>query len=623
MKKEIKINNQWNSGDGAKNAFVTSAIGKKRNVLNNWDNLEKLSEAKQQEILAKMQASGETNPILEEENKRRPLLVQQDKLRRKVASATAEGFGSGGASYPASGATNTIHLAPDLYSPLFLTQNLQLPRDRIVQNAWNRAFYELHPIVRSCINLHAAYPIAKMNITCKEKKIEEFYNTMAEEIDLLSVVQGISLEYWKIGEAFPFAEFDSANKKWKKITVYNPDYIVVQPTIYSGEYNYFLVPDEGLRQIVFSNNPAHIAQKRSLKQDVVERVLKNEYIPLNPFNISHIKNATSPYSPRGTSIIASIWKDLINYDRLRECKLIQADGMINPITLVKLGNSANEGYFPRQEELEQWRLILEQAQYDKDFKIITHPDVSIDFLGRSGALVDISGDYDKIIDNIFFGLMTPKSILTQEGASYASASVGLEVLRQRYDNFRNMLSRWIIHKVFAPIAQENSFWERKDGEKKLILPTIEWNQLTLFDIDSYIQHLTTLRDKKVDNTVPGLSTETMFRSLGLNFEEERKKTKRELIQDIILQKEVEQLSQMNLSDLRSLDPEMPITEVNKVEAPLPGQAPMGGSPSPIGGIPTDIGLPPLGSDAGGGMGGPPPGDLGGGGGMGGPPPPPM
>jgi len=67
--------------------------------------------------------------------------------------------------------------------------------------------------------------------------------------------------------------------------------------------------------------------------------------------------------------------------------------------------------------------------------------------------------------------------------------VALDVLKQRYSQFRNMISNWLRTKIFAPISQMNEFYEYIDGEKKLIVPEIDWNHMSLFDVDSYINIL--------------------------------------------------------------------------------------------------------------------------------------
>lgn len=46
----------------------------------------------------------------------------------------------------------------------------------------------------------------------------------------------------------------------------------------------------------------------------------------------------------------------------------------NELLLVKVGGN---GYSPTQEDLEKWREVFEEAQYDKDFKIFTHDAINV------------------------------------------------------------------------------------------------------------------------------------------------------------------------------------------------------------------------------------------------------
>lgn len=309
------------------------------------------------------------------------------------------------------------------------------------------------------------------------------------------------------------------------------------------------------------------------------------------------------------------------------CKFVQSDSMINPLTLIKVGSSNADGHYPRPEDLQVWREIIEEAQYDKDFKIVTHPDVSIERIGFNGQIVDTTNDFNMIIDNLLMGMMVPKAIITQEGATYASASVALDVMRQRYNNFRNMMANWLTQKIFAPIAEANDFYKYENGKKRLIVPEIEWNQMTLYDLDSYIGHLMALYDKQPRAT----SKKTLFRSLGLNVKDEDANIREESISNAIVEREKQELAKMSLSELRALDPETPLLESE--DSPLPGMpggpggmSGPGGMPGDLGGgLPglPDLGGPPLGgSDMGGGLSGldspmgppggsPPGGDLGG------------
>jgi len=471
-----------------------------------------------------------------------------------------------------------------------------------------RNFFDLHPIVRNAITLHATYPISKLNVKCADKKVEQFFADMIEEMDLMGALGDVALEYWKLGEAFPYAELDEETGKWRKIIVQNPDYIHVKKTVVASEPVISLRPDAVLQRLVLSNNPADIQLRKQIPEQVLYHVRKGQNIPLDNFNVSHLKMLSSPYDVRGTSVIVSAFKDLMLYDKLREAKFAQADGLVNPITLVKIGGTTEGEYHPTNEDIEFWRNIIEEAQYDKDFKLITHAGMSIERVGASGAVLDIGSDVELIIKNIHHGLMVPQAVIDTESAVYASASIGLEVLRQRYFNFRNMIAKWLVNKIFAPISEIQRFYTFEGGMKKLIVPEVEWNQMNLYDLQDYVANISSLV------TTKQASLQTLYRSLGLSYEDERKKLREEAINDAIRQREEGALASMTLTDLRGLDPEQEIME------PLPNE---GGLGAPGGAPGGDMGLGAGGPGGPGGAGGL--GGLGGGGPMGMPelaPPPP-
>lgn len=507
---------------------------------------------------------------------------------RKHASA-------GMASLPTTRHTTDM-LGPEVYSPLFQLSNLNLPRDRVTMNAWNRVFYDTHPIVRNAINLHASYPISKINITCKNKEIQSFFLEMAERLNLYDVVYGAALEFWKMGEAFPYAELDRKAGSWKRITILNPDYIFVDKSVIGDQTVVSLRPDAALQRIVSSQSPRDIEIRRKLPQYIVDYVRKGQNIPLDNFNVSHLKLLSSPYDVRGTSIIVSCYKDLMLYDKLRESKFAQADGMVNPMTLVKLGGN---DYRPTPSDIQAVKQTLEEAQYDKDFKMVTHDGVTIERVGFSGAVLDIAGDIELIDRNIYTGLMTPKALMDQESATYASSSVGLEVLRQRYDIFRNMIKKWLEMKIFAPISEMQGFTEYVDGQERLIIPQIDFNHMNLWDMGDYIQSISAfVSDKKI-------SRQTLYRSLGLSYEEENRRLKEEMISDAIRMKEEQSLQAMRLSEIRSLNIDSDIPE--PVDGLAEAQQDLGGMeglPGLSSGPGMDAGLPGMAASDGG-MGGPP------------------
>jgi len=275
-------------------------------------------------------------------------------------------------------------------------------------------------------------------------------------------------------------------------------------------------------------------------------------------------------------------------------KFAQADGMVNPTTLVKIGSP---DYKPTPADLESWREIFETAAANKDFKIFTHDAVTIERIGYGQGIYDISGDITQLIKEIYVGLQVP-SVLMDGGqdTTYANGGVALDVLRQRYMQFRNMMASWLKRKIFAPVSKCQGFYEFVGGKKQLIIPEIDWNHMSLFDAGDYIDKLMTLTQGEGDQKRASLHS--LYKSMGLEYEDEKRKKRKEAIQSAIEKKEKVALDTMGLGELRSLDEDDEILDIDEGKSPkkkentVPGEVPPGES-----------GMPDLG------MGGPPPPSL--------------
>jgi hypothetical protein len=526
---------------------------------------------------------------------------------------------------------DSVKQTPEVYSPLWLNSNLNLPRDRATINAWCRSFFALNPFVHNAICLHSTYPISKLNIKCPNKDIEKFFNDMIEEIDLMNICVQIAQEFWLLGEAFIYAELDESKGKWSRLLIQNPDFMIVKRTVVANEPIIMLRPDANLQKIIFSNRPSDVEQRKQLNQHIIDSVRRGENIPLDNFHVSHLARIISPYEIRGTGLPVCIFRQLMLFDKLRESKYAQADNMINPLTIVKIGSA---DYKPTFADLEAWRNVFEEAQYDKDFKIFTHEGVDVTRVGYGQGIYDISGDITQLVKEIYVGLQVPP-VLMDGGAdtTYANGGVALDVLRQRYMQFRNMMSQWLKRKVFAPISKIQGFYDYSGGQKQLIVPEIDWNHMSLFDAGDYINSLVTLTQGT--DEAKRVSLHTLYRSIGLEFDDEARKMRKEAIQIAIAKKEKAALEAMDLNALRSLDDEDEIPEPETQpgqpqDQTVPGETPGGGSP---GGAMPDLGMPPPPGGApppppgpgpagppGGDTGAAPPGGAGGGGSPSGPPP---
>lgn len=264
------------------------------------------------------------------------------------------GSGSGNIASSSSGwrgSNDTTRQVPELYSPLWLNSNLNLPRDRPTINAWSRSFFALNPIVHNAISLHSTYPIAKLNIKSKNPQVEKFFSQMIEEIDLMNIAVLAAQEYWILGEAFIYAELDESAGKWSRLMILNPDYVNVQRNVIASEPIISLRPDESLRRVVNSNSPADLQQRKQINPSIIEHVKKNEDIPLNNFYVHHMARRISPYDVRGSGLIVSCFRALMLFDKLRECydektEILTKNGWKNIFDFVKITtNKAENGQY--------------------------------------------------------------------------------------------------------------------------------------------------------------------------------------------------------------------------------------------------------------------------------------
>lgn len=272
------------------------------------------------------------------------------------------------------------------------------------------------------------------------------------------------------------------------------------------------------------------------------------------------------------------------------CKYTQADDFINPFLMFKVGGS-DGSYKPSPQDLEAWRNIIEQMTYDKNFKLITHEAVTAEVVNKGSGIYDTNNDVERLIKEIYTGLMVPSVVM--DGGSdttYANGGVALDVLRQRYMTFRNLLASWLKRKIFLPISKIQDFYEYKDGKKVLIVPEVDWNHMSLFDTGEYIQTLKDLTqgsegEKRVSN-------HELYRALGLDFEDQMRKIRKETIANTILIKEKEVLSSLTLNELRALTDDDEIQEKKDgTQEKLPGQTENGGLED--GGMPGMPGAPPM------------------------------
>ena len=178
--------------------------------------------------------------------RRKTTIVEKNGLPKNIQRKMKSGF--------AKAASANIRMGnPVFYQPLFQATNMLLPRDRRERNEWCRHFYRTEPIVATALDLHTEFPISDMDNVCSDAAIKQFFDYMAfEKLNMVELLLNIGLEYWKIGDVFPFGQFNETDGMWERFTLLNPDFVNITASIFADEKRIELIPDDQIKKIVES-----------------------------------------------------------------------------------------------------------------------------------------------------------------------------------------------------------------------------------------------------------------------------------------------------------------------------------------------------------------------------------
>jgi hypothetical protein len=151
--------------------------------------------------------------------------------------------------------------APTFYQPLFNTTNMLLPRDRRERNEWCRHFYRTEPLIATALDLHTEFPISQFSHVCSDPYIKKFFDNLAfNKLDMINLLLDIGLEYWKIGDVFPFGQFNETEGTWEQFTLLNPDYVNISSSIFAQEQMIELIPDDQVMNIISGGPTGEFAE---------------------------------------------------------------------------------------------------------------------------------------------------------------------------------------------------------------------------------------------------------------------------------------------------------------------------------------------------------------------------
>ena len=505
-------------------------------------------------------------------------IVEKTALPKNIQRKMASGVG-----------TNVKIGNPTFYHPLFQSTNMMLPRDRRERNEWCRHFYRTEPIVATSLDLHTEFPISDFSHICSDPSIKKFFDYMAfEQLDIINLLLNIGLEYWKIGDVFPFGQLNETDGTWEKFTLLNPDYMDIQSSMFADDPKIELIPDANLNAIIQGGPRGQWAEVyNQLPQDIVKNVQMGKNIGLDNRLVSHIAHKASQYETWGTPIMMRCFKTLIYKDKLRQAQDSIANRHIMPLRVAKIG-MPNEP-MPSQDDIDAFRDTLMEADADPNFFLVYHYGLSFDYVGSAGKILPLNQEFDFIQKELMNGLGMNQAMLNGEGPTYATAQVGFDTLARRYMSYRLRLESWIRHKVYKPIAEIQGFYKPVNGEisskfmsdkqkrisiarkdMQLVVPEISWQQQDLTGNQTVMNFIQQLQQKGL------VSMSTVLPLLNLDPETEKKNLEKErgTVFDLNAPK-VGPLPNTNspINNDENEGPEGPGSSEEKPEGPNPPESP--------------------------------------------------
>jgi len=182
----------------------------------------------------------------------------------------------------------------------------------------------------------------------------------------------------------------------------------------------------------------------------------------------------------GVVVHNCLFKVLIYQDFIRLAQMAIATRYHFPVELWTVGDPAND-IWPTEEELEQFRNMINQAIQNPPTSLVYPPIVNYEALSVMGKLLPVSDDYEYIHDQILVGLGVNKTIIRGEGPCL--------------DEESRIMTRTGL----------KSYRELKEDDEILTLnpetDTIEYHKPTKIHIQDYEGEMIYFKTRKLDHMV--------------------------------------------------------------------------------------------------------------------------
>jgi hypothetical protein len=428
-----------------------------------------------------------------------------------------------------------------------------------------RLLYLSHPIIASCIDIYAKYPLQGMSIKCKDNQLKEFYEDLFfEQLDYKKFMVDISREKWMVGEAFPLGTFNEILGVWESEELLHPNDVFVERSPISRDPRFLIKLPQALRDVLRNRQP--VWEYQQLVESYPELVAyagENSRMPVSAMLLKQIKFEADTFHKRGIPIIMRAFRAVLQEEMLNTAQDAISDRLYTPLLLAKLGATASDlgtdvPWIPTQDELDDFRESLDEA-LAADFRVMVHNfATTIENVFGKEEMPDLSGDFDRIEDRMLqtFGLSRTMLQGAAQGETYAADALNRDIVTQLMTDHQKQLKDFFRDRArIVAEAQEHFDYDVRNGKRyvkmeevllrdeetgedriveqpKLLVPELEFDTLNLADQAQERQFIEAL----VATGVP-IPQERRILGTGLDFEEMLEQKKQEQIRLAVLEQQ--------------------------------------------------------------------------------------
>jgi hypothetical protein len=456
-------------------------------------------------------------------------------------------------------------------NPWFTISNQFLPRNLHDVIRWSRYITVHSPTVTEVIRKLCTYPITEFLIETEDEKLKEKYQEVFRSFKLKQTLQDIGFDYYTLGNVFvsvyfpifrtlkcpgckqeypakqagflifknyqflgkcpacpydgPFIRKDtkSLNIKEMNIIKWAPENIACHHNPITGESEYYYRIPNDIRKRVMQGDRLFV---NSVPWGFIEAIQKNQDFKFDGENIFHLRNLSTGALVEGCSIppLISLYSLVFYQATLRKANESIATEHMNPLRVIfpQPGSSNADPVVSMSLKnfTEKMQATLKQHKRDKNYVLIAPAPVGYAALGGEGKNLLVSAEIQQAEDMILLSMGVSRELLSGQ-TNWTSSTVGLRLLENTLNSYVTQvleLLDWVMKKTTTYLSITPA--------KITLVP------FKLTDDEALKQALLQM----VQNGQASFST--LFEALGLDYDEELDRIKKDAVQRAIKEVQV-------------------------------------------------------------------------------------